>query len=409
MSYILTPITSAGATIDNYIGLGVYADLLTTSSGTVTLAANFVISPTVVASQAAAFSVRWNAVLVLSTFSVSICGFIMNQSDVNQSGTFSCYYDGSAWTVQYFPDATEQPQVYYGVQSVTAPTSGTLTLVAGVDKFYQRISGAPTALVAAYNVTAATAGVKDGTQFIVEIAGGITTGASLMIVFNQTILAADALSGGAFVIATFDATAGFWRSVYSQKSVSISQFPTIAALTVLANATNATAAPTAVAAASEGKVFMRRSNALAFNWLEMDNFNGSTELFTPITWIMTSLSAAILTSFTTPIPIVLPTDVGGVPVLLTLLVGMGSSGTAYATNTDIGIRYIGSADDIGSMTGILADGGSSSFTHQIILTPPASGASEWLEGIEFYTKTGNPTGGTKSINFAAFITKFPAP
>ena len=179
MNFVQQPITASGGTFDAYIGFSEFVNFRTTSSGGVTLTGNVVFNSTITAGEQASYTILWDATLFLSTFSVTIEGYVMNQADVNQSGRFECYYDGTAWTVQYFADGLDQPQVYFGVESVTVPTSGTLTLTAGVSKYYQRLSGGPTTLIAAYNVTANTAGVKDGTQFFIEIASGTTIGASI--------------------------------------------------------------------------------------------------------------------------------------------------------------------------------------------------------------------------------------
>lgn len=406
---ILTPITvnPLGNTIDPYVGVGFpYQSYILT--GTASLTGNITINPSV-AVFGATFKVRWEAVVTVNSFAVSICGITINQSDVNQSGTFDCYYDGTNWSVQYFADGTDQPQVFYGVQTVIAPTSGTITLTAGVDKYYQRIIGAPTTLVGNLIITANTAGVKDGTQFYVQIAGSITLGANNLTVFGFNINSIDALNGNAMIIATYDATGAVWRAQYVRGSFELSNLGSIAALTVVANATNASAQPTAVAASANGRVFMRRSNALGFNFLEADNFTGSTQLFTPRTTGGTILSASILTSNTTPVILINEIIAGGFPVLLTLVFGMSSGGSAYATHTNIGIRYTGAADDIASFNGALAIAGTDFYTHQIPLNPPSSGAVQWSNSIELYTKTGNPTGGTRNILWQAFYTVIPSP
>lgn len=402
-----TTLTSAGFSLDPYAGsAGLYTSYFV--SGAATLAANASFASSV-AQNGAYYEIRWEAVATLSTFSVTIEGFVINQSDVNQNGTFSCYYDGSSWSVQYFADGLDQPQVFYGVQTVIAPTSGTITLTAGVDKYYQRIIGAPTTLVGNLIITASTAGVKDGTQFYVQIAGSITLGANNLTVFGFNINSIDALNGNAMIIATYDATGAVWRAQYIRGSFELSNLGSIAALTVVANATNASAQPTAVAASANGRVFMRRSNALGFSSLEADNFIGSTQLFAPRTIGGTILSSAVLTSHTTPVKIITELGVGGLPVLLTFMFGLSSGGSAYGSHTNIGIRYTGASDDICSFNGALAIPGIDFYSHQLIIAPPASGAVEWSNEIEFYTKTGNPTGGTRNVLWQAFFTTIPSP
>jgi hypothetical protein len=411
MNFVTQPITASGGTFDAFIGFGIYTNFRTTSSGGVTLTSNVVFNSTVTANQQASYTILWDATLFLSTFSVTIEGFVMNQADVNQSGRFECYYNGTAWTVQYFADGLDQPQVYFGVESVAVLTSGTVTLTAGVSKYYQRLFGSPTTLIAAYNVTANTAGVKDGTQFFIEIASGTTIGANAFTVFGQTILAADALAGGAMVIATFDATANVWRSVYINKALALTQFPPIAALSVLGNGLNSTAAPTAIASTANGELVLRRGGAVRFDFLEEDNFSGSTQLFAPIILDIEINSAAILTSFATPVVIAdtSTTPGAGLPVFLGALFYMVSGGVAYAANTNIGIRYTGSGDDLASFTGALAATASSDYTHQLFPVAPASGATAIGSQIEFYTKTGAPTTGTRSLRMRLFLTLRPAP
>lgn len=411
MIFITQPITASGGTFNAFVGFDIYSNFRTTSSGGVSLAANVVFSSTITAGIPCSYTILWDATIFLGSFSVTIEGFVMNQADVNQSGRFECYYDGTAWTVQYFADGLDQPQVYFGVESVTVLTSGTLTLTAGVSKYYQRLSGAPTTLIAAYNVTANTAGVKDGTQFFIEIASGTTIGSNAFTVFGQTILSADALNGGAMVIATFDATATVWRSVYINKALALTQFPAITALSVLGNGLNSTAIPTAIASTADGELPLRRGGAVRFDFLESDNFSGSTELFTPIVLDVEIASAAILTSFTTPVVIAdsSTTPGAGYPVFLGALFYMVSGGVAYAANTNIGIRYTGSGDDLASFTGALAATASSDYTHQLFPVAPASGATAIGQQIEFYTKTGNPTTGTRSLRLKLFLTLRPAP
>lgn len=395
MSYILTPITSSGITVDNYVGFGVYADLLTISSGNVTLAGNVAINPTVVSGQTAGFSVRWNAELTLSTFSVSICGFTINQSDVNQSGTFSCYYNGSSWSVQYFPDATQQPQVYYGVNAVTAATSGTTTWVAGVDKFYQRVSGAPTTLVGNLIYTAATAGVKDGTQMTVQIAGGITVSSSSLIVFGLTISAYDALNGGVAVVATYDATAGVWRSYQTSKQIVIGALGSISGNTVVCNPISSTQAPTTLEFTSDGDVLQRAGGALVASKLNQGNFEDNILVGN---YAATNISNAnIKLLFTTPYALTTLSLASGstnLPYLVLVEIIYGSA--AFTTETTLNIRITGAANPIFTQVGALQTTSSN-----IFMFVPVTGTistSQLLKnaGLELYCPSANPAVGTGS-------------
>jgi hypothetical protein len=402
-------LTSGGTTQDPYAGFnGIYKSYIVT--GTATLAGNVSFNSST-AILGASYQIRWQADITLSTFSVTIEGFSINQSDVNQNGTFTCYYDGSSWSVQYFADGIEQPQMYYGVNNVTAATSGTTTWVAGVDKFYQRIVGAPTTLVGNLVYTASTVGVKGGTQFYVDLAGGITLGANSLTVFGISISTNDALSGGGAVIATFDEGSSAWRAIYIRGTFSLSNLANITALSVVANATNAAAQPTAVEADTNGHIFMRRGDTLVFRALEQDNFADSTELFAPIVLAVTINSAAVLTSHTTPVVIAdaSTTPGSGYPVFLGALFYMSSGGSAYSTHTNFGIRYTGSGDDLASFTAGLAVSGTSDYSYQLFPVAPSSGAAAIGDQIEFYTKSGDPTAGTRSVNLLLFLTNRVAP
>jgi hypothetical protein len=406
MNIIPNQITASGGTLDNYV-FSEYANLYLFSSGAITLTSSFSITPSTNVS-GAFFTVRWNANVTLGGFTTTICGITINQDQLNQTGTFECYYDGSAWSVQYFADGTDLPQNAQGYTSVSVLVSGTLTLTAGASTVNQRLVG-PTVLAGNYNVTAGTSGVKAGSEFMITIGGGVTIGSNTFTVFGQSISASDALNGGALVIATFDEAAGVWRSIYVNKEVAINQLASIAALSVIANATNASAIPTAVSAASNGGVFMRRSNALGFNPIASDNFTSSTDTL-PLKYLAVTINSAnVLTSFATPVNILNSTTAGGLPIIQSVLFGMSSGGSAYSSHTNIGIRPVGGSDDICSYNGALAISGTDFYALELIPNAPAVGGIVFGNDIEFYTKTGNPTGGTRSVLLMIIYTVIPAP
>lgn len=400
-------LTSAGGSFDPYVdiqGIATYKSYLI--QGTATLASNVGFTPSV-DSLGGYFEILWEADITVSTFSVFVAGTTLNQADLNQSGKITAYYDGSAWIVQYFPNNLEQPQEFYSVDSVAVPSGGgTLTLVAGVDAFYQRISSLAVSLSSNYTVTASTTGIKDGTRFFVDIIGNITLGSSTLTVFGISIPASQALNGGTQVQATFDAKIGVWRAIQVNQPFQLSNIQAISALSVVANATNASASPTALAASTNGDLFMRSGTSLIAGAIRHQNFAISTENFSPRYLAVTVPSANVLTSGVTPVALV-PTSSGN-PVLLTILFGLSSSGTVYATNTDIAIRYVG-GPDIATLTGALALSGNDYYEQQILVAPTVTGGSTWGNGIEFYTLGGNPTAGTKTIFFYVIYTTVPSP
>jgi hypothetical protein len=386
-------LTSAGATIDPFLGLGnAYQSYYVT--GTATLAANisFASSTNV---KFGSYIIWWDADITLSTFSVTIEGQVINQDSLNQGGIFSVYYNGSAWVVNYSANGIEQPQENRGVNSVAVPSGGgTLTLVAGVNNQYQRLSSSAVTLSSNYTITAATSGVKDGTTFLLDFVGNITTSGNTITAFGVSIPAAQALAGGMAVLATFDATAVVWRAITINKPVTLSTLSNQAALTVVANATNASAPPTALPFATDGDVLQRSGTSIVASLLSAVNF-GST--VAPIKYATYNLSSSeILNSFTTPVTIL--AGVAGlthVPLFVVFETTFGT--TAYATNTNGIITSAGAASRIVTQTGLLA------FAASGLLATPITGVGSFTTNLvkgaalTFSTLTGNPTAGDGTI------------
>lgn len=397
MSYTAITLTSAGATIDNYVGGNNYVDVLIL--GTATLAANVVINPST-AARGASFNVRWNGVITLSTFAVTICGQTIKQDQLNQKGNFSCYYDGSNWTVFYYADGSDMPQMAQGSATIAVPTGGTTTLVAGVDKFYQRAVGSPTTLTSNYTITASTSGIKAGSQFLIEIGGSVTLDGNTMTVFGVDINSAQATSGGVIIIATFDGSV--WRGVSSIAS-SISDLADIDPVSVVCNPSPSTPqAPITIEAQNDGEVLFRTGGALVFSKLNSENIdNGHLLPFYSRTSVP---NASILTLFTTPYTLTssaLPSGSINIPNAFILEVIYGSS--AFATEDTLQIRHVGSSIALYEQVGGLATTASNLF-----LFTPVSGTvstAQLLRNVDFelYCPTNNPTVGTgTTIKIHAF-------
>lgn len=396
MSYTAITLTASGGTFDNYVGYNSYANILILTSSPVTLTGNVVINPST-ATLGSSFKVRWNGVVTLSTFSVTICGVTINQDQVNQSGTFDCYYDGSAWSVQYFADGTDLPQEAQGVNAVTVPTSGTLTLVAGVDKKYQRLVGSPTTLVAGYNVTASTSGVKAGSQFLVEVGGSVTNSGNAFTVFGVTISDAQALNGGVLVTATFDGSV--WRGVQTSLPLSASQLTAQAALSVVANATNASASPTAFTFGTDGGVLQRSGTSLVASLLSEANFNAKTF---PLKYEAIPISSPeILTGFSSPVTIL--AGVAGkinVPVLVVWETTYNAA--TYAANLNALITTSGKTDPIIQQNGLLGFTASGYAVTQVLGVGAFQDRVAVNTALEFSVGTGNPTTGDGTLTIHLF-------
>ena len=399
MNYYPLPITSAGVTFDPNLGFGIIANPLVTTLAPVTLLNNVVIAPTTTAGQEMSFSVRWEANLTLSTFSVVIAGVTLAQDQVNQNGTFSCYYDGTAWSVQYFADGKDQPQAAQGVTDIVVPVGGTKTLTAGVDAAYQRLTGTVT-LTSNYTVTAGTTGIKAGSQFQIEIAGGITIGANALTVFGISINANQALNGGVIILATFDGIST-WVAASTSRPVSTADITPIVARTVMGNASSATAAPTDIAFPTDFGVLQRNGTALTTGLLTADNF----AVGTPVMQLaVTSLSSAqILNSFTTPIKIL---DTLATFAIIHNIVILINAATSYATNTDARIYFQMATDDLMVADGVW--GATSSGGYQAFFLNLGTTAYQVGKASDLFiaTSTGNPTGGTATAEVLVYYTLY---
>ena len=399
MTYTRVQITSAGIDFDNTAPTGEATNVLAYTTAPVTLLNNVVIYPTVSAGIPSSFSLRWESNLTLSSFNVVIAGVTMAQDQVNQNGTFSCYYDGTTWSVQYFADGKDQPQAAQGVTSVPIlPIGGGFMLTAGVDTAYQRLVGSPTILTSSYSLNA-NGGVKAGSQFQIEIEGNITLGANTMTVFGIPINANQALYGGVIILATFDGTN--WVAASTSRPVSTADITPIVARTVMGNATNATAAPTDIAFPTDFGVLQRNGTALTTGLLTADNF----AVGTPVMQLaVTSLSSAdILASFTTPI-LILPT-LATYAIIHNIVILMGV-GTVYGTNTDARIYFQMATDDLMVADGVW--GATSSGGYQAFFLNLGTTAYQVGKASDLFiaTSTGNPTGGTATAEVLVYYTLY---
>jgi hypothetical protein len=401
MTYTKQQITSAGLNLDNVDDYGFVYNVLAYTTAPVTLLGNVVINPiSITAGIEVSFSLRWEANITLSTFSVVVVGVTFPQDQVNQTGTFSCYYDGTAWSVQYFADGKDQPQAAQGVTDIPVPVGGTKTLTAGVDAAYQRLVGSPTTLTSNYTVTAGTTGIKAGSQFQIDIAGGITIGANTLTVFGVSINANQALNGGVIIFATFDGVST-WVAASTSRPISTADIDPVTALSVMGNATNATAAPTDIAFPTDYGVLQRNGTTLTTGLLTADNF----AIGTPVMQLaVTSLSSAqILASFTTPIKIL---DTLATYAIIHNIVILMSPGTAYATNSDARIYFQLATDDLMVADGVW--GATSSGGYQAFFLNLGTTAYQVGKASDLFiaTSTGNPTAGTGTAQVLVYYTLY---
>jgi len=388
MNYVKQQITSAGVTLNNATPFGQLYNVLAYTTAPVTLLGNVVINPTVSVGFPTSFDLRWEANLTLSTFSVVIVGITMAQDQVNQTGTFSCYYDGAAWTVQYFADGKDQPQAAQGVTDIPVPVGGTKTLEAGVDTSYQRLTG-PTTLTSNYTVTAGTTGIKAGSQFQIEVAGGLTIGANVLTVFGVIINANQALTGGVIIFATFDGVS--WVAASTSRPITTADIVPITALSVMGNATNATAAPTNIAFPTDFGVLQRSGTGLTTGLLTASSFDPTSIVANRVS-VVTLTSAQILAS-NTPITIVPASGLNTINVISSITVTCTFGTTAYTGNTDVSVFFPSSSDKL--FFGVDLWGYAASGVSQLNNFNVAAQAFQYAanEPLNLQTDTSNPTGG----------------
>lgn len=401
MTYTKQQITSSGLNLDNVDDYGFVYNVLAYTTAPVTLLGNVVINPiSITAGIEVSFSLRWEANLTLSTFSVVVVGVTFPQDQVNQTGTFSCYYDGTTWTVQYFADGKDQPQAAQGVTDIPVPVGGTKTLTAGVDTAYQRLVGSPTTLTSNYTVTAGTTGIKAGSQFQIEIAGGITIGSNTLTVFGISINANQALNGGVIIFATFDGTS--WVAASTSMPITTADIDPIAARTVMGNATNATAAPSDIPFSTDYGVLQRNGTTLTTGLLTASNFAAGTPIMQLAVTSITS--AQILASFTTPIQIL-----AAAPnyYIIHKIIGIASySGTPYITNLNAAIKFSIAADNLYTATGLWGFTSSGGYSFFEYVPASASLQTPKSDALTIRTLTGNPAAGTGTMQILVYYTAY---
>ena len=352
MSYTRQQITSAGLTLDNIDSLGFTYDVLAYTTAPVTLLGNVVINPTVTVGNNSSFSLRGEANLSISTFSVVIVGKTLSQDQVNQTGTFSCYYDGADWSVQYFADGKDQPQAAQGVTNIPVPVGGTKTLVAGVDTAYQRLVGSPTTLSSNYTVIASTIGIKAGSQFQIEIAGDIIIGSNTLTVFGISINANQALNGGVIVLATFDGIST-WVAASTSRPVSTADIDPVTALSVMGNDTSSDATPIDIEFTTDYGVLQRNGTTLTTGLLTANSFDPTSVVANKVS-IVSLTSAQILNLNTAPVMLVPSSGVNTVNVVSSVTVACTFVTTAYTANTDASVYFPSASDKLYEAVGLLA-------------------------------------------------------
>lgn len=389
MNYIRQTITSTGGTFTSTASMFGYEAFEMYTAGVVTLAASLSIGVSTPINFET-FYIRWNANILLGGFTATICGITITQDQLNQTGTFTCIYDGLGWSVQYFADGKDQPQIAQGVANVAVPVGGTLTLTAGVSKAYQRLIGSPTTLTSNYTVTAGTSGIKAGSQFQIEVAGGITLGSNTLTVFGISINASQALSGGIIIIATFDGSA--WVAASTSKPLSTADLNPVTALSVMGNNTNASASPTDITFSTNYGVLQRVGNTLVTSLLTSNSFDPTSVVANRVA-VTTLSSSKILSSNTTPILIVPASGINTINIISSITVACTFSTTAYATNIDANAYFPSAVDKLFFGLGLWSFAASGVSKMDLYNVGSQTFQYAVNEALYLATSVGNPTAG----------------
>ena len=395
MNYIRQTITAPGGTFTSEATMFGYEafEMYTAAAVTLTGSLSITTSSTI---DFETFSIRWNANILLGGFTATICGITITQDQLNQTGTFTCVNDGIAWSIQYFADGKDQPQIAQGVATTTVPVGGgTKTLTAGVNEAYQRLTG-PVTLTSNYTVDANTAGIKAGSQFQVEVAGNITLNGNDMTVFGIGINENQAMNGQIIIIATYDAVTNTWLAASTSKPITTADIDPVDPLSVMGNNTNVSASPADITFSSDYTVLQRIGNTLQTALLTYNNFDPTSILANKVS-VVNATSAQILASNTTRILIVPASGLNTINVISSITVTCTFGTTAYTGNTDVSVFFPTSSHKL--FFGIDLWGFAASGVSQLNNFNVAAQAFQYRANEDLFleTDTADPTGGDGTV------------
>jgi hypothetical protein len=391
MNYIRQTITATGGTFTSETSALGFEAFEMYTAGSVTLSASLSIGVSTNI-RFRVFSIRWNANIILNGYTATIVGISIAQDQLNQTGTFTCTYDGLAWSVQYFADGKDQPQIAQGVATTTVPVGGgTKTLTAGVNEAYQRLTG-PVTLTSNYTVDANTAGIKAGSQFQVEVAGNITLNGNDMTVFGIGINENQAMNGQIIIIATYDAVTNTWLAASTSKPITTADIDPVDPLSVMGNPTNASASPADITFVSNYGVLQRVGNTLQTGLLTYNSFDPASIVINRV-FVVNATSAQILASNTTRILIVPASGLNTINVISSITVTCTFGTTAYTGDTDVSVYYSSASQKL--FSGIDLWGFAASGISQLNNFNVAAQAFQYVSNEDLFleTDTADPTGG----------------
>lgn len=412
--------------------------------GTDTLAASYTVIHSGNVYEGLEYRIKYIANMTLNGNNITIFTKALTQEQASSYLDINAVYVNSAWqtTIEMTDD---QDDSYKGAESTVVATSGTITLYPKINKKYQKYTGTVT-LVGNYTIAVDVATSTAGDEFFIDWQCACTTGANTLSILGVTIPSDLALTGNFTVQGYYDGSA--WQGklmipdVYADQ-VANADMANMAALTVKANATNASANPQDVAAGSANQVFKRNgSNALVFDSVRRADYETASSTadglaLTNIQYIAdqrmvgnitggnaspaaltadevktflgiepselleadtTIATASVLTLNSVPVAVIAAPGANKAIEVISATAYIDYAGVAYATNTGLQLTFNpGVGDAVTSNTTVLAANADKMFKLAFVTNTGTTVQMLTNTALYAYTPTGDPTAGTSPL------------
>jgi hypothetical protein len=185
------------------------------TSGPITLVGDVTITATGKPEAGDVVVVRYEGGITLNGHTITILGSVLSQAEAMSKLRIELRYDGASWVAVMFQDVSRDATNYMAVKrSVWNGAGGTISLVPGIDEYYQVFyTSGPVAAAGSY-VVQVDPGITpvEGDMFIVKYEGIITLGAQSITIFGITVPALQALGGNLEFRTIYDADTATWTS-----------------------------------------------------------------------------------------------------------------------------------------------------------------------------------------------------
>lgn len=146
----------------------------------------------------------------LGGYNFTIFGQNLTQEQANCNLIITCIYDlvTTSWTVDIQINSIDLPTSLEQVNSITTPTSGTITLDPNIDPKWLVLSSQT--LVG--NLTIDGTNLQNGTEFWVKVDGAIDVNGNTLSIFGLNISSKASLTGNFTVVGKYDGST--WQAVF---------------------------------------------------------------------------------------------------------------------------------------------------------------------------------------------------